>query len=177
MRRRSHWSIGREFRRCPDNLRQIETVCVGCVALRLPLQKHARTRGGLRPGLRAADRTRKPVNSRRLDYAAGVTRSTSRQVSPNRAKCLTYYYAKFQARDRSSRSTALELTAAVSSAIRASALWKRAFSSCLLLLLLLHLLAGSCLVSYPVCLFSCAVDVQSSHRCLGDRSGVWFSIF
>jgi len=161
----------------PGRLRQY-TLAVSRCGYRC--RKRAHMRGGLRPGLRAANRTRKPVNSRRLDYgAAGVTRSTSRQVLPNRARCLTDYYAKFQACDRSSRSAALELTAAVSSIIRASAFWKRAFSFCLLLLLLLHLqlLVGPCLVPYPVCLFACAGDVQSSHQCLGGHPDARFSIF
>jgi hypothetical protein len=132
-------------------------------------------RGGLRPGLRAANRTRKPVNSRRLDYgAAGVTRSTSRQVLPNRARCLTDYYAKFQACDRSSRSAALELTAAVSSIIRASAFWKRAFSFCLLLLLLLHLqlLVGpflyliQCVCSLALAMFNLRINVSEAIQML-----------
>jgi len=40
-----------------------------------------------------------------------------------------------------------------------------------LLLLLLHLLIGPCSVFYPVCLFSCDVDVQLSQQRFGDRPG------
>jgi len=46
----------------------------------------------------------------------------------------------------------------------------------LLLLLLLHLFIGSCPVFYPMCLFSCDVDVQFSPPRYWSLEHVWFSI-
>jgi len=121
-------------------------------------------RGELPPGLRATDGTRKPVNSRRLDYgAAGVTRSTSRQVSPNRAKCLMDYSAKFQARD-SPRSAFL----AVSFVIRAH------FGNAPFPLLFFFFFFLFFLWNHVLCFIQCLFFCQCPTSFNVVEPGIWF---